>query len=113
MGWVSDVTLAISAQREQLLKDLSPLKVDELRETCRCKGVKTSRKKQDMIHALVAHMCLRPSCFLNKMCSEKLHSRAQCATLRFEKQRKRGAAHLEQDIETYQKKDAKAHISLL
>ena len=60
MEFIYDVIVSIATERDEMATTLATKKIDELRDLAKLKGVKTSRKKQDIINALIASSCSGP-----------------------------------------------------
>ena len=65
MEFIYDVIVSIATARDDMMTTLATKKIDELRELAKMKGVKTGRKKQDIINALIDSNCSGPKFVLS------------------------------------------------
>ena len=72
MTWVTGVLMSIATCRDEMPAKHALRHADELRELCRLKGVKTARKKQTMVDALVSAECQEPSLYVFIMIGVRL-----------------------------------------
>lgn len=123
MEFIYDVIVSIANERDEMATTLANKKMDELRKLAKIKGIKTGRKKQDIINALIASSCsglkfvsvqcssestVVSYCYLNEyQCTsqKKTHKASETHVIPNWKLKSWGHQHLGNDVETFNAED--------
>lgn len=58
---VADVILSLVTERDTKVKEFQNMRLQDLQDSVRSKGLKTGRRKAQLADSLAAHMCRGPS----------------------------------------------------